>query len=540
MATVFMKWLESSPKDYERGIQMITLGRIRALRKKIVSEYLHPEMRVLDLGCGPGELTKMMAAAGARVSAVDASAQMLAAAEANAAEGDLLQRVDFHHLDAAMIDEVFPPHTFDLVVCSMLFSALGAELQDYLLRMLPGLLAPGGKVVVIEEASPRNLVSRIFYRFLRLFVTILTWLLTRSLFSQPLEDFTERFSSAGYQTRMRTRKLMGSLVLFEAEPLTEPLQPQALVEKLTHQTTPLTLAKDLLALFFRMIPPYPKVRPGLYAVGDPGPESPVLVTGNFDLTIRRLVMAIDGQVDCWVLAVDSGGINVWCAAGGGFLTAEKVIGAIKTSRLAQIVNHKSLILPQLAACGVDGWKIRETAGWGVTWGPVRAADIPAFLGAGAQATEEMRRVRFPLLDRLEMLITVLSFYALLILLPVLIFWPGFFWETTIAMLSIGLFYALTMPVLPGKDGLQKSLPLAVIVLAGFLIFNQLVPGMAVLTQFRWGIGLAGLSLFTAAEMQGSSPLMRGEQANWIPEAILGAVLLAVYFLVPLLLGWNIP
>ena len=79
----------------------------------------------------------------------------------------------------------------------------------------------------------------------------------------------------------------------------------------------------------------------------------------------------------------------------------------------------------------------------------------------------------------------------------------------------------------------------VLVLAGFLIFNLFVPGMAVEAQFRWGIGLAGLSIFTAAEMQGSSPLMRGEQANWIPEAILGAVLLVVYFLVPLLLGWNI-
>ena len=26
MATVFMKWLENSPKDYDRGIQILTLG----------------------------------------------------------------------------------------------------------------------------------------------------------------------------------------------------------------------------------------------------------------------------------------------------------------------------------------------------------------------------------------------------------------------------------------------------------------------------------------------------------------------------------
>jgi hypothetical protein len=45
-------------------------------------------------------------------------------------------------------------------------------------------------------------------------------------------------------------------------------------------------------------------------------------------------------------------------------------------------------------------------------------------------------------------------------------------------------------------------------------------------------------VFTAAELQGMSPLMRGEQANWIPEALVGSVLLASYFLFPILVGWT--
>ena len=52
------------------------------------------------------------------------------------------------------------------------------------------------------------------------------------------------------------------------------------------------------------------------------------------------------------------------------------------------------------------------------------------------------------------------------------------------------------------------------------------------------VGLTGLSVFTGAELQGMSPLMRGEQANWGWEAVIGLVLGAVYWLVPLVLGWR--
>ena len=34
MATVFMKWLEKNPKDYDRGIRLITLGRIRRIKQE--------------------------------------------------------------------------------------------------------------------------------------------------------------------------------------------------------------------------------------------------------------------------------------------------------------------------------------------------------------------------------------------------------------------------------------------------------------------------------------------------------------------------
>jgi hypothetical protein len=57
------------------------------------------------------------------------------------------------------------------------------------------------------------------------------------------------------------------------------------------------------------------------------------------------------------------------------------------------------VLPQLGATGVAAHEVRSQTGLSVVWGPVRAADIPAFLDSGMKATTEMRRVRFSLGDR---------------------------------------------------------------------------------------------------------------------------------------------
>jgi hypothetical protein len=311
-----------------------------------------------------------------------------------------------------------------------------------------------------------------------------------------------------------------------------------MIKVLQHRVTVRTLMLDLWLLFFRIIPPYPKVRPGLYAVGTPSTESPVLVTGNFDLTVRKLVRAIDGRVNVWLLVADSAGINVWCAAGGGYFTAEKIIAAVKSTHLDEVVNHHVFILPQLSANGVDGGRIRREIGWGVRWGPVRADDIPAYLAHKCKKTDQMRRVKFPLKDRLEMVTVMLGFYGLLILLPVFIFWRSAFLPVSVSLIGLSCFYAIVHPWLPGHDGLTKSIPLTIIALGGLFAYHAFVDPLQAQQLFNWTVGLAGLSVFTSAEMQGMSPLMRGEQANWGWEVIIGLVLGAIYWLVPLAVGWR--
>ncbi len=54
MAVVFMKWLETSPNKYDRGIQLLTLGHLTPLKQRIASQYIQPDNRVLEIGCGTG------------------------------------------------------------------------------------------------------------------------------------------------------------------------------------------------------------------------------------------------------------------------------------------------------------------------------------------------------------------------------------------------------------------------------------------------------------------------------------------------------
>ncbi|MDA8084664.1 MAG: mercury methylation corrinoid protein HgcA [Nitrospiraceae bacterium] len=141
------------------------------------------------------------------------------------------------------------------------------------------------------------------------------------------------------------------------------------------------------------------VRPGVYAVGDPDRSSDVLVSANYKLSFDHLRRELGG-LNLWILVIDTRGINVWCAAGKGTFGSDELIRRIALTRLEKIVDHRRLIVPQLAAPGVNGNRVRKATGFSVLFGPVYARDLPAYLRAGRVATPGMRTVRFPLIDRL--------------------------------------------------------------------------------------------------------------------------------------------
>jgi len=142
------------------------------------------------------------------------------------------------------------------------------------------------------------------------------------------------------------------------------------------------------------------IAPGLYAVGQPGPDSPVLVSANYKLSFDVLRRSVAG-LDAWILVLDSRGVNVWCAAGKGTFGTAELARRVEAARLAHVVRHRRLVVPQLGAPSVAAHEVERLTDFGVVFGPVQASDIPAFIAGGHEATPEMRRVTFGLADRLE-------------------------------------------------------------------------------------------------------------------------------------------
>ncbi len=141
------------------------------------------------------------------------------------------------------------------------------------------------------------------------------------------------------------------------------------------------------------------VPPGLYALGEPGRDSDVFVTANYKLSFDILRRELRGMA-AWVLVLDTKSINVWCAAGKGTFGTEELVRRINEARLAAVVAHRRVILPQLGAVGVNAAAVQKQTGFRVSFGPVDARDIPAYVAAGYKKTEAMRTVRFTMLDRL--------------------------------------------------------------------------------------------------------------------------------------------
>lgn len=167
-----------------------------------------------------------------------------------------------------------------------------------------------------------------------------------------------------------------------------------------------------------------KVVPGLYCVGNPTPESPVIVTCNYKLTFDAVRTELSGM-DAWLLIVDTRGINVWCAAGKNLFATHEVVLSVNASRLHEVVSHCEIILPQLGATGVAAHTVKKQTGFKAVYGPVRAEDLPVFISAGNQADETMRTVTFPLRER-----------AVLIPVEIFLLWKLMAWAIpTIFILS---------------------------------------------------------------------------------------------------------
>ena len=118
---------------------------------------------------------------------------------------------------------------------------------------------------------------------------------------------------------------------------------------------------------------------GIYEIGNPDENSPILITTNFALSYFIVSGEIEGsKVPAWLLIKDSEGLSVMTAWAAGKFSGDDVGIFVKKCGIADKVKHKELIIPGYAAA-IAGDVEEELPGWKIIVGPREAAHIPAFL-----------------------------------------------------------------------------------------------------------------------------------------------------------------
>lgn len=121
------------------------------------------------------------------------------------------------------------------------------------------------------------------------------------------------------------------------------------------------------------------VTEGIFEIGNPDENSPVLVTTNFALTYFIVSGEIEAsRVPAWLLIKDSEGLSVLTAWAAGKFGGDDVGTFVKKSGIMDKVKHTELIIPGYAAA-IAGDIEEELPGWTITVGPREAAHLPAFL-----------------------------------------------------------------------------------------------------------------------------------------------------------------
>lgn len=326
-----------------------------------------------------------------------------------------------------------------------------------------------------------------------------------------------------------------------------------------------------------------RVPPLLYAIGTPNETSDVFVTANYKLTFDIVRKNLDG-LNCWLLVLDTNGINVWCAAGKKTFGTRELVNRIEQTKLEKVIKHRKIIVPQLGATGVSAHLVKKetsrasnsliespvrptpdfkiannladtlktNTGFNVVYGPVRAADIKSFVANGYKASKEMQKVTFTFTERAKLIPVDFmgnKYYGLGVLIVLLAIsgfnnngfglntlWintPPIIFNLLSAYVAGIVLTPLALPYLPGRSFSFKGMVSGIIAVIFLLIFQKIE--YSVLSLTAWTLLIVALSSFIAMNFTGSSTYtslsgVRKEMKIAFPMQV-SAALLGFVFLV---------
>lgn len=135
---------------YDLRVWLMFLGRVSTLRRLSLDlAALRPGERVLDVGCGSGDLAlaaaRQVGGAGA-VRGIDAAPEMVEVARRKARR----RRLAVQFQVAAVEALPFPDASFDVVLSSLMMHHLPGDLRRRALAEIRRVLRPGGRMLIVD------------------------------------------------------------------------------------------------------------------------------------------------------------------------------------------------------------------------------------------------------------------------------------------------------------------------------------------------------------------------------------------------------
>lgn len=141
---------------YDRMNRLLTAGLDQRWRREALAHIgVGPDDRVVDVACGTGDLAELAAGRGARVIAADFAAEMLRGAARRKVPAGLVLA------DGARLP--LPDGCATVVTCG--FALRNFVALDVVLAEMARVLAPGGRLAVLEVDRPDSAVLRAGHAF---------------------------------------------------------------------------------------------------------------------------------------------------------------------------------------------------------------------------------------------------------------------------------------------------------------------------------------------------------------------------------------
>jgi CO dehydrogenase/acetyl-CoA synthase gamma subunit (corrinoid Fe-S protein) len=194
--------------------------------------------------------------------------------------------------------------------------------------------------------------------------------------------YVDRIDIAPYLTPEECRGLGGADCIQVAARLKEEsLKPEDCLALTPARRQALSLAvraQAILPVVQSLELPQP-VSPDLFEINEPGPDSPLLVTGNSEFTLAVVTGLLAFTISpFYLLLVETRGDTVDMSMIYRSFTPQRLDQGLESHHLAEKLTHRRLIVPGIVAplkeelAGYTGWDIRV--------GPICVAELPLFLG----------------------------------------------------------------------------------------------------------------------------------------------------------------